>query len=27
MMKKWYDTMYCIFARPIDWMPIPVTIC
>ena len=27
MMKKWYGTMVFIFARPTDWMPIPVRIC
>lgn len=27
MMKKWYGTIYFIFARPIDWMPMPVMIC
>ena len=26
-MKKWYGTMVFIFARPTDWMPIPVRIC
>ena len=27
MMKKWYGTIDCIFARPIDCIPMPVMIC
>ena len=27
MMKKWYGTIVFIFARPTDWIPMPVTIC
>ena len=27
MMKKWYETIVFIFARPTDWIPMPVTIC